>query len=118
MPRFRNVSRRLVQVAAPAAVLSLLVGGTAAATVPANAAPAYAHVPKIKPPGKPTIVKAIGVNQGIGVTWTAPATNGGSPIIGYTVTATPSGKTCTTNASTYGCAVTGLTNGAKYKVSV
>ena len=52
------------------------------------------------------------------MTWTAPATNGGSPIIDYTVTATPSDKACTTNASTYGCAVTGLTNGAKYKVSV
>ena len=66
MPRFTSVSRRLVEVAAPVAALSLLVAGTAAATVPASAAPAYAHVPEIKPPGKPTIVKAIGVTRASG----------------------------------------------------
>jgi hypothetical protein len=42
------------------------------------------------------------------VSWTAPFTNGGLNITGYTATATPGGATCTTTGALT-CTVTGLT---------
>ena len=51
------------------------------------------------------------------MSWTTPAGNG-SPVTGYTVTATPGGhKTCTT-ADALTCTVTGLTNGTAYTFTV
>ena len=49
------------------------------------------------------------------VSWTAPASTGGSDITGYTV-ASSGGQTCTTTLLT--CTVTGLTNGTAYTFTV
>jgi hypothetical protein len=43
--------------------------------------------------------------------------DGGSPITGYTVTASPGGATCST-AGTRSCTVTGLLNGTAYTFTV
>ena len=68
-------------------------------------------------PGSPTRVAATPGNGDTVVKWSAPASNGGSAITGYTVTASPGNKTCsTTGAKT--CAVHSLTNGTTYTVSV
>ena len=67
-------------------------------------------------PGAPTAVTATAGDAQAGVTWTAPASNGGSAITGYTVTSSPGSKTCTT--ATLGCTVTGLTNGSTYTFTV
>ena len=47
-------------------------------------------------PGAPTIGTATAGSAQATVTFTAPASDGGSPITGYTVTATPGGRTCST----------------------
>jgi hypothetical protein len=76
--------------------------------------PADAHGSAIMKPGAPTGVTALPGNGSALVSWTAPVSNGGSPVTGYTVTA--SGQSCATTVTT--CTVTGLTNGHLYKVRV
>ena len=75
------------------------------------------HLPTVAVPGAPTGVHGLGYNLSAAISWTAPATNGGSPVTGYTVTSSPGNKTCkTTGALT--CTVTGLTNGTPYTFTV
>jgi hypothetical protein len=64
----------------------------------------------------PTHVIAVPHNGAASVTWTAPTTDGGSTIVGYTVFSHPSNKTCAT--STLTCNVTGLANGTTYTFRV
>ncbi len=66
-------------------------------------------------PGVPTNVRAIAGNLQATVTFTAPASNGGSPITSYTVTST-SGQTAIGTSSPI--TVTGLTNGMAYTFTV
>jgi hypothetical protein len=66
--------------------------------------------------GAPTSVSATaGDAQGV-VSWTAPASNGGAAITGYTVTSSPGRFTC--SATSTSCTVTGLTNGTAYTFTV
>ena len=67
-------------------------------------------------PGAPTIGTATGGNAQATVTFTAPASNGGSAITSYTVTSNPDGKTAMGSASPL--TVTGLTNGTSYTFTV
>lgn len=71
-------------------------------------------------PGAPTNVSGTAGSGSVSVSWTAPTSNGGAAISGYTVTASPGGATCSTSgpvpATT--CSVTGLTNGTAYTFSV
>ena len=84
--------------------------GTSAASSPS------APVTPVTTPGAPTNVTAVAENASATVTFSFPSTNGGSPITGYTVTASPEGETCTT--TTRSCVVTGLTNGTIYSFTV
>ena len=65
-------------------------------------------------PSKPARPSADPGNAKVTVTWTAPTSD--SPITGYTVTSTPTGKTCTT--ASLSCTVTGLKNGRAYTFTV
>jgi fibronectin type 3 domain-containing protein len=68
-------------------------------------------------PGAPTLTSATPGSGQVSLSWTAPASNGGSAITGYTATASPGGAVCATNGAT-NCAVTGLTNGVLYSFTV
>jgi fibronectin type 3 domain-containing protein len=67
-------------------------------------------------PGAPVLVSATAGDTTVALAWNAPSSNGGSPITGYTATASPGGATCT--ATGLGCSVTGLTNGTAYAFTV
>ena len=71
-------------------------------------------------PGIPAIGTAVAGNSQVTVNWTAPTTNGGSPVTGYIITpyiGTVSSPTITVgNVTTY--VVTGLVNGTTYTFRV
>jgi len=64
-------------------------------------------------PGAPTAVTAATAGAtAINVSWTAPASNGGSPITLYTVISTPGNLTCTSTPPATTCQVAGITGGS------
>ena len=69
-------------------------------------------------PGAPTGATATAGNGSALVSWTAPASDGGSPITGYTATASPGGATCGWTSGPLACTVTGLANGTPYTFTV
>jgi chitodextrinase len=69
-------------------------------------------------PGAPTIGTATAGDTSATVTWTAPASNGGSAITGYTITSSPGGITGTAAAGATSGTVNGLTNGTAYTFTV
>ncbi|MEU7839274.1 fibronectin type III domain-containing protein [Nonomuraea sp. NPDC049129] len=68
-------------------------------------------------PSPPTGVTATAGEGSAGVKWRRPA-DGGAPITGYTVTASPGGKTARVPAGTLEATVTGLTDGSEYTFTV
>jgi YVTN family beta-propeller protein len=71
----------------------------------------------IFPPQAPSNVSATPGDAKATISWSAPTNTGGSPITGYSATASPGGKSCTTTTAT-SCTISGLTNGTTYSVSV
>ena len=67
-------------------------------------------------PGVPTIGTAVYGDASATVNFTAPASNGGSAILDYTVTSTPGNFTATGTGTSI--VVTGLTNGTSYTFKV
>lgn len=87
------------------------VSGTGPASTPSNA------VTPAPVPSAPLSPSATPGNAQATVSWSAPASSGGSSISAYNVTSSPGGLTCaTTGALT--CTVTGLTNGTAYTFTV
>ena len=72
--------------------------------------------PPIAPPGAPAGVSGVAGDSEVVVSWTAPASDGGSVISSYTVTSSPDNKTCSTAGLS--CTVAGLTNGTAYTFTV
>ncbi|HVG91364.1 MAG TPA: fibronectin type III domain-containing protein, partial [Alphaproteobacteria bacterium] len=69
-------------------------------------------------PGAPTGLVASAGNASAQLAWTAPANNGGSKIVSYTVTSNPGALSVTVPATQSGVNFTGLTNGTTYSFSV
>ena len=69
-------------------------------------------------PGAPGPAHSTQSNDTVVVQWSAPASDGGRPIFGYTVTAEPGGLTAAVPAGETSRLLTGLTNGTAYTVQV
>ena len=69
-------------------------------------------------PSAPTKVVAVRGDQRATLTWTAPTSDGGTPLIGSMVTASPGGQTCWAPLDATGCTVWDLTNGVSYSFTV
>jgi len=82
--------------------------GTGGASSPTDVTP-------VTTPDAPVISGATGGDREATISWTAPS-DGGAPISGYTVTASPGGATCVTTGTS--CSVSGLSNGTAYTFTV
>jgi hypothetical protein len=113
------------------AVPNLTPGATYTFTVtasnPNGSGPASAQSNAVTPsaptiPSAPQNVAATPVSSGAQVTWTAPSTNGGSSLTGYTVTpyigSTAQTPISVSNPSATATTVTGLTDGTAYTFTV
>lgn len=70
-------------------------------------------------PGAPTLVSATADGDTVTVTFTAPASDGGSAITGYTITPSPACSTCTgLQTTTTSATITGLTPGTSYTFTI
>lgn len=75
----------------------------------------------VVPGGVPSVPMSITATAGdteVTITWAPPTPGGRAPVAGYTVTASPGGRTCTSLADPTWCTVRGLTNGTSYTFTV
>lgn len=106
----RLPSRMGVGAAAVLTIATLTLVG-----VPAAAAKG----PRVKAPGPPTNVTVLDQGTALLVSWQAPGSDGGSPITGYTATAThsPHTSTCSTTGAT-SCTIHGIVVSSKGSIVV
>ena len=67
-------------------------------------------------PAAPSV--EVASSTSVTVSWSAPSSDGNSPITSYTVTSTPGNKTCTATAPTTTCVVSGLSINTSYTFTV
>jgi hypothetical protein len=119
------VTRTASGAASPITVTNLQNGSTYTCSVTAtnsagtSDASSGVSVTPTGPPGAPTIGTVTPANGSASVAFTAPGSNGGSAITGYTATCTATGQATGTNTGAASpIVVSGLINGTQYACSV
>lgn len=69
-------------------------------------------------PVAPLVMSATTGSGSLTIAWGEPAATGNSPVLSYTVTASPGGATCTWTSGPRQCTLTGLTNGTSYTTTM
>jgi YD repeat-containing protein len=87
------------------------IGSSAASAASNQVVPATA-------PGAPLGVSAVAGSGQATVAWSAPSSNGGAAISGYTVTASPGGQAVSVGGAALNATVGGLSNGTAYTFTV
>lgn len=77
----------------------------------------YALIPIPIVPGAPTAVTVVPGHGQAKVTWSPPSVDGGSPVTGYTATASPGGWSCSANSGA-GCTIRPLVSARRYSIAV
>ena len=91
-------------------------GNTTAEAAVVLSGPAVRDLTLLDPPSAPREVTATSGNRSALVGWSWPDSDGGTPITGFVVTASPGAATCATTGTS--CTVTGLDNGVGYRFTV
>lgn len=90
---------------------------TASATVTAQSAVTTQDIILLDTPSSPTGVTASSSSRSAAITWSAPSDDGGTPVTGYSATASPGGQSCAATTSRT-CTIQGLTTNQPYTVTV
>src|SRR5262249_14043354 len=114
-------TQALITSLTPGSIYTFKVAATNSVGTGSESAASNAVIPTTATvPGAPTAVSAAPKSSGAVVTWTAPTSNGGSPVTGYKVV--PYLGTVAQPATTVGATTTatvgGLTNGSAYTFKV
>ncbi len=91
-------------------------GNTTATATVDLAGPAVQDLTLLDPPSVPREITATPGNRSALVGWSWPTDDGGTPVTGFVVTASPGAATCATAGTS--CTVPGLDNGIGYRFTV
>lgn len=70
------------------------------------------------PPSPPLAVTGVAGDGSVGLSWTAPASNGSFAVTKYQAMVEPGGHSCLASAPELTCTISGLTNGTAYTATV
>ncbi len=65
-------------------------------------------------PSAPTIMSVAPANEAVTLSWSAPASTSGVPLVSYRAIARPGGASCHVPATAKGCVISGLRDGTRY----
>ncbi|HVG08307.1 MAG TPA: fibronectin type III domain-containing protein [Thermoanaerobaculia bacterium] len=83
-----------------------------------NSAPSNTVTPAATPGAPVNVAAQVAGDAAVKVTWSAPASNGGSPVTSYTVTSAPGGLTATVDGTVTTATIPGLAVGTTYTFTV